>query len=479
MTSQRLYLRSQHKVSFEVEYEQLPASANASKLINKAATIVELNSSQLTATLSSPNYPEPYPNAANFVWLIKTEAASHFHFEITDADMEACCDEMTVFDGVDDGGRVLAFVTGQNHLNTSSMRTVVSSSNVMMIRFQSDCTVRGRGFSGIVRAVEDHATTPQSTAQPPVATEATTWPHTTPVPNSDQNITTAIPTNDQQTTTTPPVTEPSGFFECDDVRHLTAQANATTLLSPNYPGEYPEKACIEWLIETASPRDHVVSLLVNDLVVELKDDFVYMQDGTNGLTLATLNCQNLPWACTGHTVRSIGPSMIVRLTSDRSKSQRGFNFTYTEVEATSNGSSSVRQLFFNDHVDIQQTCIGGLFDIKPLTTYDGKMSTPGFREDLDYPNGTDCEWLIKTNGHLGYDRVGAKLYGLETLEDGVDYVNMYDGPEKDALLLNRYTGDYGKATREVFATGDTMRVVFHSSVHVSYKGFYLYYKMTY
>ncbi|CAN8019271.1 unnamed protein product, partial [Ixodes persulcatus] len=110
------------------------------------------NITALHGQISSPNYPNTYPNSASCSWLIKTNLDLGISLLFNDFELEKdnnCISEyVSVYDGNDTSAPILATYCG----NTAPL-PILSSSNQIYIVFMSDNEVQGKGFSAIYRGV--------------------------------------------------------------------------------------------------------------------------------------------------------------------------------------------------------------------------------------------------------------------------------------------------------------------------------------
>ncbi|XP_040063015.1 uncharacterized protein LOC8040272 [Ixodes scapularis] len=103
--------------------------------------------------ISSPNYPNIYPNSASCSWLIKTNPDFGISLEFNDFELEkdnkCITDYVSVYDGNDTSAPILGTYCG----NTAPL-PILSSSNQIYMVFVSDNEVQGKGFSATYTQVE-------------------------------------------------------------------------------------------------------------------------------------------------------------------------------------------------------------------------------------------------------------------------------------------------------------------------------------
>lgn len=106
---------------------------------------------QLTATIRTPSYPPSDRSADDIAWLIHTAPGYKLHVEVHDVGIEVGCAELVIADASVRGTpRVLSRLSGGVWGRSYNYSSVGSG---LLMRYKSECVVRGRGFSGIVRVV--------------------------------------------------------------------------------------------------------------------------------------------------------------------------------------------------------------------------------------------------------------------------------------------------------------------------------------
>ena len=121
-------------------------------VMSNIITVIHLNGSSLTnlsATIYSPNYPRQYPGMSRLLWLTGTKLGYRFVVEITDLDVDPCCGNITLYDGVSRVSPVLAVLPG------SKINVYESGYNDLLIEFESKTLVKRRGFSALITIIDD------------------------------------------------------------------------------------------------------------------------------------------------------------------------------------------------------------------------------------------------------------------------------------------------------------------------------------
>ena len=96
--------------------------------------------------------------------------------------------------------------------------------------------------------------------------------------------------------------------------------------------------------------------------------------------------------------------------------------------------------------------------------YSGRFSSPNFPNF--YRNNERCSWGITVPS--GY-RVKVEFHTFE-LEQGWDYLYIYDGPSNYSPQLSRISGS--KSTCFFYSSGKSLWFYFHTDGSGTYKGFY-------
>lgn len=99
----------------------------------------------LSGLITSPDYPENYPNNAECLWVIQATSDSVIKLVFVDFQMENSeqCnfDYVAIFDGPTMGHTLLSHYCGN-----IKPPDVVSSTHELLVVFKSDFNIAGRGF---------------------------------------------------------------------------------------------------------------------------------------------------------------------------------------------------------------------------------------------------------------------------------------------------------------------------------------------
>ncbi|VDD92750.1 unnamed protein product, partial [Enterobius vermicularis] len=94
-------------------------------------------------TLSSPDYPKPYPNGLECAWTIDAPKGQLISLNVEDLDLESAHDFLLIYDGSSPSAPVLARLSKAYSLP----QLITSSQNRLYIYFYSNYAQNGRGFS--------------------------------------------------------------------------------------------------------------------------------------------------------------------------------------------------------------------------------------------------------------------------------------------------------------------------------------------
>ncbi|VEN57932.1 unnamed protein product, partial [Callosobruchus maculatus] len=287
--------------------------------------------------ITSPNYPHPYPKNTKCEWLIEVAYGYSVEIEFQELEVEsdASCiyDHIKVYNGMDSTYTLLTTVCSQKR------NTVVSTTgNFMFIEFQSDYSLRGRGFKANYSAI--------------------------------------------------PTTCGGKFV-----------ANEGVITSPNYPKNYNKNETCEWLIEV--DESHSIEIVFEDLDLLYTNkcihNYVKVFDGPSPAypVLTTVCGATAP----NKTFRSTYNNMFVEFVSHQLVTTKGFRAKYrkacgSRISTQSSGIISVgRDEFLSSsclwvisaidptqhvslsitHLESTSYCEGGdyYYDYSDYSLYDG------------------------------------------------------------------------------------------------------------
>ena len=103
-------------------------------------------------TLTSPNYPNPYPDQHDCTWFIEGPENLNLVVKFKDLGIEDCCDTMTIGYGSDSMDR--SSIVGQYYGETLASGFEVILNQQMWVRLQSDFGTGMEGFYLEVYAID-------------------------------------------------------------------------------------------------------------------------------------------------------------------------------------------------------------------------------------------------------------------------------------------------------------------------------------
>ncbi|KAK3106526.1 hypothetical protein FSP39_021900 [Pinctada imbricata] len=378
---------------------------------------------QPTGTFTSPNYPYPYPHRRECEWHIVAGTGYSVELTITDFELES---HSTVYGGSDSSAPRLAQIC---HTQPAGKPQVLTSTgNNMFIRFKSDYSVNGKGFSANYKFVSGGCGGNYST--------------------------------------------PTG-----------------TLLSKNYPNDYPHNTDCTWLITVAEERSVVLTFEDFDVegALNCRYDYVALYDGPN--QNATEIVRHCGTALPNPSVyRSTGNQMFVRMLTDASVSAKGFKasyvtddrviLTFTHMDIENHDSCRHDSVTVYDGNNEGASVIGtycGRTVPQPITTQgsamfvtfvsDPSVQTSGFRATYtksvsscggdftaergsftspgypnEYPHNTECVWRIRTSpGNRVMVSFG--MFSFESHDNcNFDYLEIREG-DVNGRFIGRYCGN--------------------------------------
>ncbi|XP_074612294.1 uncharacterized protein LOC141866665 isoform X3 [Acropora palmata] len=232
-----------------------------------------------SGTFRSPNYPRKYPNGQLCSWNIMVNSTQRIRLIFTDFDLQEDrgTDSVTVYDGVDETGKMLGVFFGGN---LPSEEGIISSSNTLFVMFQSDKNGSFKGFSAsyIAVRIEECGTS---------------------------------------------LTSERGIFH-----------------SPNFPRRYPNGQLCSWnIIVSSTQRIHLIFTHF-DLEEDKDTDSVTVYDGINetGKMLGMFHGGKLP---SDEGIVSSSNTLSVIFQTDKSVSGTGFKASYSAVRIVAGKSSSI------------------------------------------------------------------------------------------------------------------------------------------
>ncbi|XP_046553798.1 cubilin-like isoform X2 [Haliotis rubra] len=218
-------------------------------------------------TLTSPNYPGPYPNRQECIWTIHAPANTNIEAKVRNALFESpsqCTyDFLEIHDGVSTSTSNAGKFCGDD-------TDYISSGHIITVRFHSDSSTRRKGFQMQLKA---------------------------------------------------------GHFSVSVTEEFSASYSSEYIYSPNYPFNYPSNADVGWKITA----DEYYIIKVNVMESRIENSFGCVSDYVEAFDGPNSNAPSLGrWCGKSEPIkRSSGQVMFLKFKSDSSGVDRGFKIEYT------------------------------------------------------------------------------------------------------------------------------------------------------
>ncbi|XP_064643493.1 cubilin-like [Lineus longissimus] len=333
-----------------------------------------------TGTFQTPNYPNPYPVYKECIWTIEVDPGQRVELTFEDLDIATTADCQSGSVEVFGGPDQLApSLTKLCHTTTKAQK-VTSTGNNIFVRFFVQSGNNGRGFKASYKGI---------------------------VGGCGGNFTTI-----------------SG-----------------TLLSPNYPGDYPHNTDCSWMITVKENAN--IEMVVEDFAMEVtssgseqcKYDFVAFYDGPdqNSRLVQKLCGTNIS---ENSSVITHGNQLYIRMRSDSSVTDKGFKAVYT-------------------------TGCGGMRD----ASTDGAITSPNYPEA--YTQNKNCTWVIQSPRSGDRVTLTFTYMDIKQSEDCTsDHVEVHEGDDEYSPLIGSYCGQ--RVPPSFTSRGSALTVAFFSVDKVSH-----------
>lgn len=430
--------------------------------------VIELNDGDPPGYITSPNYPQNYPQNIDCFWVIsvpngeavKIDFEDEFYIEPSDNCLH---DYLELHDGSNLNAELISRLCGNTRPSTQ-----VSTGSFLLLRFRTDTSVTHKGFKAKYSIATCGGTyIGQSGALHSPGFPGSNYPDSSScewylegptghyltltfgnfslqssadcsadyVEIRDYNASGRLLGRHCGSTLPAPLETSDSFtyvrfvsdasgnsagfslsFEAS-VEACGGELNAPsgTISSPNYPNLYPHSRVCRW--EIVVPAGRRVTLTINDLRLEdtaaCSFDYVEILNGlTPGAPRLERFCGTVP---AGTHVRSSGRSMVVVFSTDASVSNGGFTASYSSDEAAE--------------------CGGILSD-----SAGGNFTSPGYLVS-NYSGNLNCEWLIQNPQHVNSSIVVMieDLHVQSHQTCSLDYLQFRLG-DSDGELLAKFCG---------------------------------------
>ncbi|XP_057379275.1 dorsal-ventral patterning tolloid-like protein 1 [Daphnia carinata] len=201
--------------------------------------------------------------------------------------------------------------------------------------------------------------------------------------------------------------------------------------SPNYPTAN-HKLDYVWLIKVEPTK--AVRLVLIDFDTETGFDYIIVHDGdsTEHPVLLVHSGNSVP-----RPIRSTNNKMLVRFVTNNKGTSRGFHANYFAVSSCFNA----------------------------IQSSSGLIASPSF--PFSYDSNMRCEWLITVGNS---ERILFEFLDVNTEKD-YDVIQIYDGDNDGAPLLQRISGDHRTDVLFQVSTSNVVLVSFTTDGSISENGF--------
>ncbi|XP_036106445.1 CUB and sushi domain-containing protein 1 [Molossus molossus] len=434
------------------------------------------NFTQRRGTILSPGYPEPYGNNLNCVWKITVTEGSGIQIQVISFATEQNWDSLEVYDGGDVAAPRLGSFSG-----TTVPALLNSSSNQLRLHFQSDISVAAAGFHLEYKTVGLAAC--QEPAVPSnglrmgdryMVNDVLAFQCEPGYTLQGRSHISCMPGTVRRWSYPPPL--------CIAMCGGTLRSLGGVILSPGFPGAYPNNLDCTW--EIALPVGYGAHIRFLNFSTEANHDFLEIQNGPHRTSplIGQFSGPDLPAALLSTTHHT-----LVHFYSDHSQNRQGFKLAYQAYELQNcpdpppfrNGymvhsdysvGQSVSFVCYPGYVLIGHpvlTCLHGTdrnwnypfprCDAPcgyNITSQNGTIYSPGFPDE--YPVLKDCLWLVTVPpGHGVY--INFTLLQTEAVND---YIAVWDGPDQSSPQLGVFSGN--TALETAYSSTNQVLLKFHS-----------------
>ncbi|XP_005082661.1 CUB and sushi domain-containing protein 1 [Mesocricetus auratus] len=434
------------------------------------------NFTQRRGTILSPGYPEPYGNNLNCVWKIIVTEGSGIQIQVISFATEQNWDSLEIHDGGDMSAPRLGSFSG-----TTVPALLNSTSNQLCLHFQSDISVAAAGFH------LEYKTVGLAACQEPV------------LPSNGIKIGDRYMVNDVLSFQCEPgyTLQGRSHISCmpGTVRRWnypsplciatcggTLTSMSGVILSPGFPGSYPNNLDCTWKISL--PIGYGAHIQFLNFSTEANHDYLEIQNGPyhSSPMMGQFSGPDLPASLLSTTHET-----LIRFYSDHSQNRQGFKLSYQAYELQNCPDPPAFQNGFmiNSDYSVGQSisfeCYPGYILLGHpvltcqhgtdrnwnypfprcdapcgynVTSQNGTIYSPGFPDE--YPILKDCLWLVTVPpGHGVY--INFTLLQTEAVND---YIAVWDGPDQNSPQLGVFSGN--TALETAYSSTNQVLLKFHS-----------------
>ncbi|GAA57575.1 tolloid-like protein 1 [Clonorchis sinensis] len=449
------------KMTSDDIYQEAGFLANYSRKGNRTSdraaseSMYACSSTLDSGTITSPGYPNDYPNSLQYSWIIMQPEGCTIQLNFSEFLLQRRFDYVSVYN-------VFKYELGDTLGQWSGEElppSVQSTSNRMLITMKTDDSISSKGFAASFNTNWSVGTTNPS-SQYPHASNQNKLVHSSSQPDkftltdclslfgllclihyhfAEEHIFVQTLTHFCFHKNNSECRKP-GNTKCT-IHHTLP---ASEFVSPGFPLGFHEHLNMTWHI--SQPEGCIIRVQFALFKIWQSHDVVAIYDRqcSQNRLLGQWTGYRLP-----PPVLSTSNNLLVELISDGAYRSKGFSATYTSVTRVRGEIAS-------------RTCTTLI--VEPTDS----IASPNYPQD--YPANLNCTWTIsQPQGCV----IRLKFEDFK-LESGGDYVRVYDGPPSNENLLDTWTGTSIPSPR--VSTGNTLTVEMHTNSLRQFRGFYAVYE---
>ncbi|XP_027870781.1 CUB and sushi domain-containing protein 1 isoform X4 [Xiphophorus couchianus] len=434
------------------------------------------NLTERRGTILSPGYPEPYPNSLNCLWRIHVSEGAGIQIQVMTFATEHNWDSLEIYDGGDMTAPKLGSFSG-----TTAPALLNSTSNQLLLHFQSDISVVAAGFHLEYKTV-GLTTCPEpmipangiKTGDRYMVNEVVAFICEPGYTLQGHSHISCMPGTVRRWNYPPPLC----IARCGGV--LSEMSGV--ILSPGFPGNYPGNLDCTWQITL--PAGYGAHIQFQNFSSEDNHDFLEVRAGPqhSSALIGQFTGSQIP-----PPLMSTTHLTIIHFYSDHSENRPGFRLIYQAyqlqncqdpspfpngdiIKSDYSAGQSITFQCYSGYVLIGHkvlTCLHGTnrkwnhpfprceapcgYNV---TAENGTIYSPQYPNE--YPNSQDCSWLISVpHGHGVYIN-----FTLLQTEPVTDYIAVWDGPDTSSPQLGVFSGN--TALESAYSSSSKVLVRFHS-----------------
>ncbi|XP_054625925.1 CUB and sushi domain-containing protein 1-like isoform X1 [Dunckerocampus dactyliophorus] len=434
------------------------------------------NLTERRGTILSPGYPEPYPNSLNCLWRIHVSEGAGIQIQVMTFATEHNWDSLEIYDGGDMTAPKLGSFSG-----TTAPALLNSTSNQLLLHFQSDISVVAAGFHLEYKTV-GLTTCPEpmipangiKTGDRYMVNEVVAFTCEPGYDLQGHSHISCMPGTVRRWNYPPPLC----IARCGKVLSEVTGV----ILSPGFPGNYPGNLDCTWQI--ILPTGYGAHIQFQNFSSEDNHDFLEVRAGPqhSSALIGQFTGSQLPPPLLSTTHQT-----IIHFYSDHSENRLGFKLTYqayqlqncqdpspfTNGDIINSDYSAGQSITFQCYLGYVLighpvlTCLHGTnrkwnhpfprceapcgYNV---TAENGTIYSPQYPNE--YPNSQDCSWLITVpHGHGVYIN-----FTLLQTEPVTDYIAVWDGPDGSSPQLGVFSGN--TALESAYSSSSKVLIRFHS-----------------